>query len=132
MDEAPLVLLVDDDLGIQQVMQSVIEFNGYRVAVTDGDAALTEARRLHPDVVLLDIHMPRISGTDLYRQLARDPATTAIPVVLTSAVYDLPSVARKLGAASYLQKPYDMRMLADKIDPLIAAHRATRSQGETK
>lgn len=127
MDD-PLILLVEDDIGIQQVMKAVLEGEHYRVAVSDGPAALEDASRLQPDVILLDLYMPRVDGEEVYRHLEAEPATKDIPVVLTSAVYNLGAVAKRLKAESYLLKPYTLQLLKDKIGPLIEAHRAHRTE----
>lgn len=123
--EQATILLVEDNEEIRDIMRELLEHAHYTVVTTTGSGAKATARNLTPDVILLDLYMPGdTDGESVYRQLDADPATRDIPVVLTSAVDNLGTVAKRLNVDSYLMKPYTLLMLMDKIDPLIEAHRA--------
>ena len=119
------ILLVEDNAEIRDIMRQLLEHAQYTVVETDGPDAKAAALASTPDVILLDLYMPGVGdGETVYQQLDSDPRTRDIPVVLTSAVYNLGAVAKRLKVDSYLRKPYTLLMLMDKIDPLIEAHRA--------
>jgi DNA-binding response OmpR family regulator len=118
MTEAPLVLCADDDRDILALVALRLERAGYRVAqAVDGEQALSLARELHPDVLVLDVMMPRLTGTDVLAALRSDEATAGLRVVLLSARAQEADVERGLdaGADAYLAKPFQAGELLDVV-----------------
>jgi two-component system alkaline phosphatase synthesis response regulator PhoP len=124
LTEAPLILCADDDEDILALVVLRLERAGFRVAqASNGDQALHLARELRPDVAIVDVMMPRRSGTDVLRELRADDATKSIPVVLLSARAQESDVSRGLeaGADAYLPKPFTARELIGTIEELLGA-----------
>ncbi len=119
-----LVLIVDDSPTDVHVMQRALERGGYSTAAAaDGDEAIRKARELHPDLILMDIVMPGLNGFQATRQLASDPQTRAIPVIMVSSkdqesdrVWGL-----RQGAVDYLVKPVTAEQLLRKAQAAITA-----------
>jgi DNA-binding response OmpR family regulator len=115
-----MVLIVDDEIEVCKALELFLTKKGYRVSIaTDGTSALELVRENKPDIVLLDIIMPGMWGTDVLKQIKKiDPL---INVIMTTAVGDENEVkkALKAGALDYLIKPLDLRKLADLLDKLI-------------
>jgi len=105
------VLVVDDDRVIQQLLQVNLELEGYDVVATaaDGTEALDKIAKLKPDIVILDVMMPKMDGLEVCRRLRADPKTARIPVILLSArAQDLDiREGLDIGASAYLTKPFD-------------------------
>ena len=103
----PRVLMVEDHPDIADLYQLKLQLEGYRVAVaSDGEAALSMARSLMPDLILLDMHMPLLDGLQVLAALRDDETTDGVPVVVCSED-DSPQLmkeARRLGAVAYLVK----------------------------
>lgn len=103
------VLVVDDDPTVREALSLLLEDEGYRVLkVSNGREALQTARAEQPDVILLDIEMPVMTGPDTLVQLNKDPATAGIPVLMVT-VREAASDALgavQLGARYYIQKPW--------------------------
>ena len=121
MTDAPLVLCADDDRDILALLALRLERAGYRVAqAIDGEQALSLARELLPDVVVLDVMMPRLSGTEVLAALRADDATAALRVVLLSARAQEADVERGLeaGADAYLAKPFQAPELLEVVRKL--------------
>ena len=121
MTEAPLVLCADDDRDILALLALRLERAGYRVAqAIDGEQALSLARELLPDVVVLDVMMPRLSGTEVLAALRADGATAGLRVVLLSARAQEADVERGLeaGADAYLAKPFQAPELLEVVSQL--------------
>jgi CheY-like chemotaxis protein len=121
MTDAPLVLCADDDRDILALLALRLERAGYRVAqATDGEQALSLARELLPDVVVLDVMMPRLSGTEVLAALRADDATADLRVVLLSARAQEADVERGLaaGADAYLAKPFQAPELLEVVGQL--------------
>ena len=121
MTDAPLVLCADDDRDILALLALRLERAGYRVAqAIDGDQALSLARELLPDVVVLDVMMPRLSGTEVLAALRADGATAGLRVVLLSARAQEADVERGLeaGADAYLAKPFQAPELLEVVGQL--------------
>ena len=121
MTDAPLVLCADDDRDILALLALRLERAGYRVAqAIDGEQALSLARELLPDVVVLDVMVPRLSGTEVLAALRADGATAGLRVVLLSARAQEADVARGLeaGADAYLAKPFQAPELLEVVAQL--------------
>jgi len=123
MTDGPLVLCADDDHDILALLAIRLERAGFRVEqATDGEHALSLARKLRPDVLVLDVMMPRLSGTEVLVALRGDETTAAIPVVLLSARAQEADVERGLeaGADAYLAKPFQAPELIELVARLAA------------
>ena len=118
-----LVLIVDDSPTDVHVMQRALEQGGYRTAsAADGSEAIRKARELHPDLILMDIVMPGLNGFQATRQLAADPETRTIPVIMvTSKSQESDRVwGLRQGAVDYLEKPVTSDQLLRKAQAAIA------------
>ena len=113
--QAATVLVVDDEVAIRDLLLEYLQLWSYgAVPARDGVEALELARRLMPDLIILDVGMLPMSGLDVLRQLKQDPATRAIPVLLHS-VADEPEQLLALGAADFLPKPVSGARLREAI-----------------
>jgi CheY-like chemotaxis protein len=111
-DNAPLVMVVDDDPNARDLLAATVRREGYRVIeATDGEIALALAREWRPDVVTLDVLMPRMDGWAVLTALKSDPELVDIPVIIVTVLADR-GIAVSLGAAEFLTKPVDRVRLA--------------------
>ena len=104
------VLVVDDDAVIRALITVNLELEGFSVTTAvDGEDCLTQARTHLPDVITLDVMMPRMDGWEAARRLRADPATAGIKVVLLSALGQEVDRQRgdRIGVDAYLVKPFD-------------------------
>jgi two-component system cell cycle response regulator DivK len=100
-----LILIVDDFEPNRDLYAYVLSSNGFRVAVAStGQEALDQAFQLRPDLIIMDLSLPVISGPDAARRLKADERTRHIPIVIITA-YDLPNAAAELGCEAILTKP---------------------------
>lgn len=116
------VLVVDDDPVILGLLQVNFEMEGFRVlSASDGEAALEVARRSPPDVIILDVMMPKLDGHQVARALRDDPRLAAVPVIFLSARAQSADVAQglELGAADYVSKPFDPIELVDRVQAVL-------------
>ncbi|CAK0758900.1 Protein PilH [Gammaproteobacteria bacterium] len=112
------ILIVDDSPTEVYALEKMLQKHGYRTSSAgNGADAIAFTRKEHPDVVLMDIVMPGMSGFQATRQLNKDPATTAIPIiVVTTKSQEADKVwALRQGARDYLIKPVNESELVDKI-----------------
>ena len=116
----PRIVLADDNADMRAYIRSLLSEEYEVTAVEDGEVALAAARCSPPDLVLADIMMPRLDGLGLLKEIRRDPALTAIPVILLSALAGEDSKVEGLerGADDYLTKPFSARELRARV----AAH----------
>jgi signal transduction histidine kinase/CheY-like chemotaxis protein len=123
--DPPLVLVADDEINTTIMLQHIFERDGYHVErVTNGVAALDSARKLLPDLILLDILMPGLNGFEVLRMLREDEITASIPTIMITANAREPAdVARgmKLGADDYLYKPFAPQELLARAQSKIKA-----------
>jgi CheY-like chemotaxis protein len=122
MDNAkPVILVVDDDVPIQILMQSLLrEFGFQPVTAGGGEKALEVVRGgLRPDLVLLDMNMPGMSGPDTLHALRAELAQT--PIVIVSGERLTPRELESLGATGAVQKPFDVAELVTQIRNFVGA-----------
>ena len=101
------VLFVEDDVSVAQMYRLKLELDGYTVEVAgDGLVALEKAKTMHPDIIFLDIRLPKLDGLGVLERLRADPSTAPIPVVILSNWNEKELVERgvKLGALDHLIK----------------------------
>jgi DNA-binding response OmpR family regulator len=118
--EAPTktVLVVDDDHALRSLCRASLEEAGFRVLeAADGEQALASVHDEPPDLILLDIMMPGISGWEVTSALLADRSTDRIPIVFMSARTEVADRMRAfdLGARDYVMKPFDPRDLAETV-----------------
>jgi len=115
------VLVVDDEIDIRQAVVEVLAEEGYEViAACDGVEALAQLRAHHPDLVLLDLMMPRMSGWEFRAEQQHDPSVSDIPVIVLSALGRVSSIE----ADGFLPKPFDLEDLLSKVRRYDQAPRA--------
>jgi CheY-like chemotaxis protein len=117
------ILIVDDYAGARYFRSRVLSEAGYEVLeATSGEEALRVAATNRPALVLLDVNLPDISGTEVCQRLKADPATAAIPVIQITGAW-LSEEARQRGMASgadaYLTEPVDAAMLLRNVGDLL-------------
>jgi CheY-like chemotaxis protein len=120
----PRVLVADDDPIILRLLEINLGLEGFTVETAGrGEDALRRAQELRPDVIILDVMMPGMSGYDVADLLRKDPGTAAIPVVLLSARAQEEDRKRghALGVAEYVTKPFDPAELVDIVRRLATA-----------
>jgi chemosensory pili system protein ChpA (sensor histidine kinase/response regulator) len=130
-DRRTFVLVVDDSITVRRVTQRLLERNGMRVLTArDGLDAVTLLSEHVPDVILLDIEMPRMDGYEVAAQVRNDARLKDVPIIMITSRVGEKHRARaiELGVDDYLGKPYQEAQLLDAIAPLVARFR-TRKVG---
>jgi chemosensory pili system protein ChpA (sensor histidine kinase/response regulator) len=125
-DDRIFALVVDDSITVRRVTQRLLERNGMRVMTAkDGVEAMALLQEHVPDVILLDIEMPRMDGYEVAAHVRNDSRLADVPIIMiTSRVGDKHRArAIELGVDDYLGKPYQESQLLDAIEPLVLARR---------
>ncbi len=120
------ILVVDDEKKIVEIVKAYLEREGFKVTTAfDGRAALDSARRQHPDLIVLDLMLPEISGFDVCRALRKE---SDVPIIMLTARDESTDkiVGLELGADDYVTKPFDPKELVSRIKAVLR-----RSQGQT-
>jgi DNA-binding response OmpR family regulator len=118
----PLVLVADDDRDILSLVAFRLERSGYRVVQAhDGREALDLALEEKPDLAVLDLMMPRLTGLEVTRALRDDERTREVPVILLTARVQESDVQAGFaaGATAYVKKPFSPQELRDRVDALL-------------
>jgi two-component system alkaline phosphatase synthesis response regulator PhoP len=116
------ILVVDDEVYIVHILEFSLRMEGYEVATAlDGEQAIEKVAAEHPDLIVLDIMMPKLDGYDACRRLKGNPETHDIPIILLSAKGR--NVDQKMGidagADDYITKPFSPRKLVEKINTML-------------
>ena len=112
------VLIVDDEESGRQTVESVLEGEGYNIAMAEnGFQAIEKARSLLPDVILLDVMMPGMTGFEVCQRIRSDPQLAEIPIILLTALDDRESMLSglKSGADDFISKPFDRFELRARV-----------------
>jgi len=126
-DERIFAMVVDDSITVRRVTQRLLERNGMRViTANDGLEALSLLQEHVPDVILLDIEMPRMDGYEVAAHVRNDPRLADVPIIMVTSRVGEKHRARaiELGVDDYLGKPYQESQLLDSVETLVLARRA--------
>ena len=126
MAEAPRILLVDDEPSILKVVSKRLEVEGYQVLVAiEGQEALAKAQAERPDLIILDLMLPKLNGYEVCTMLKQDTRYQQIPIMLfTAKAQDTDEqLGMECGADAYVRKPFRAQELLETIRRLLAASR---------
>ena len=126
------VLVVEDDLLNRMFLCAALEGGGFVTeSVSDGAQVIEAARRLHPDLITMDINLPHVSGIELIKRLRADDELGQIPIFAVTAYVGKgeESRIRKAGADDFLAKPITMKALLDTINRLLPGDRSASEEG---
>lgn len=116
------ILVVDDELDVQSIISFRLEINGYDVSVaSDGQDGLDKIKEGKPNLVLLDLMLPKINGFEICRMIKFDDKFKDLPIIILSALdkEDDRKKAMDAGADAYFLKPFDLESLLGKISSLL-------------
>ena len=119
----PLVLIVDDDPGVRAFVRASLEFEGYEVREAgNADEGLAALEEEPPDLILLDVMMPRVDGWEMLRRVQERHGVGSIPVIMLSGkVEGAPDDAAQRGATGFIGKPFDPQQLIASAKQILAA-----------
>ena len=126
------ILVVDDEKDILNLITHQLEKAGFKVIpASDGTTALSMARKSHPDLILLDLLLPDLEGTEVQKLLKQDPETKDIPVIMVTAKGEEVDkiVGLELGADDYITKPFSVRELVLRVKAVL---KRVKGKGEEK
>ncbi len=124
------ILVVDDEDDILKLLRKILEAEGFKVVeARDGEEALTRVRETRPNLVVLDLNLPKVDGFEVCDTIKKDAELKAIPVIMLTAAYDKVEHAERglvLGADEYVVKPFLREVLLHNIKRLL--NRARQAQ----
>lgn len=115
------ILVVDDEPDILEISTVRLEKMGYDVIkVVDAESAIEALEKTRPDLILLDLLLPKMQGDEFCKKIKADPKYADIPVILfTASILRVPSKVREMGADDYIMKPFEPRDLIRKVQKYI-------------
>lgn len=116
------ILLVDDEIDFVEVLSTRLEANGFEVLPAyDGEEALEKVKEAKPDLIILDIMMPKINGFDVCRKLKLDQNYKDIPIIMLTAKFQASDIkfGSAMGADAYITKPFEPQVLLGKVNELL-------------
>ena len=116
------ILIVEDEDAIVEIVSQALRRHGYdTVCASDGDAALEKVFSLRPDLVILDLMLPRMDGWEVCRRIKAEPETERTPILMLTARRDERDVVEglELGADDYMKKPFSLAELAARVKALL-------------
>ncbi len=111
------ILVVDDERGTVSTLKMSLESDNYKVVEAyTGDGAIRKARSEVPDLILLDLMLPDMTGYEICNKIRKDPLTRSIPIIMLTGMGETGRIAGlELGANDYITKPFDLNELKAKI-----------------
>ncbi len=121
-DKTPVILVVDDNQQNLELLQAYLEDMDYvTVPAKDGPTALDIVAGDAPDLILLDVMMPKMSGFEVCRRIKNDPATTNIPIIMVTALNELGDIERGIdsGSDDFVSKPVNKLELLTRVRTML-------------
>ena len=120
LQQSPDILIVDDDMDIRYMMQSILNYEGYQTKTCSGaDELNTLLSDMRPAAIIMDMLLSGTDGKEICRKLKKKEATKHIPVMMISAHPDAESICREAGADDFLEKPFEIDVFINKTRSLI-------------
>jgi CheY-like chemotaxis protein len=124
---AKRILIVDDNEHLRQILSSILRFSGYEISeAATSTQAIEKAVSARPNLILLDLNLPDMTGTDVSKAICKDQRTAGIPIVGCSAYLGLEwrEVALRAGMVDYLEKPISAAAIEAVVEQLILSENA--------
>jgi CheY-like chemotaxis protein len=124
---AKRILIVDDNEHLRQILSSILRFSGYEISEAGtGTQAIEKAVSAKPNLILLDLNLPDMTGADVSKAICKDQRTAGIPIVGCSAYLGLEwrKVALRAGMVDYLEKPISAAAIEAVVEQLILSENA--------
>lgn len=116
MQRRKIILVIDDDEDFQMILKITLSQKGFQVrSLLDGQLADTLKEQPSPDIILLDVDLPKVNGVEVGRQLKKNASTRDVPIIMVSANPFISELCREAGATDYVQKPFTLKALLDKV-----------------
>lgn len=114
---AQKILVIDDEPNVIRIVRTRLEANGYEVAdACDGEDGLKKVKLERPDLILVDVMMPKMNGYDFVRNIRADVSTENIPIIMLTAKGKMKDLFNLEGVEDYIVKPYEPEVLLSKIE----------------
>lgn len=110
------LLVIEDDEGIREMLELVLNYDGHEVIIAKDGTILEDLASMKPDIIFLDEWLCKERGSDLCKKLKANPETAAIPVILISAMMSVEQFSKKAGADGFIRKPFDLGELTQVIN----------------
>ena len=120
MEKKAKILVVDDDSGIGEMLKTLLEFYGYYVLVTEQPEEVESIiMNKEIDLVMLDMLISGVNGTDVCARLRKNTSTAHIPILMMSALHDAGEKCKKAGANDFIAKPFEVKDFLSSIEATI-------------
>lgn len=114
------ILFCDNDKSIQEVVKIIVEEIGYEIeTVSDNNDIIRKIKNYKPDLLLLDLWMPNISGQEIVRKIKSDKQTRNIPIIIVSAIDQSKEIVKNMGVRDFLAKPFNIDDLIALVDKYL-------------
>ena len=120
---SPKILIIDDDISMRNLLNKLLKRYGYEtILAEDGEEGVAVAKQVHPDLIILDVVMPRMDGLTAGRLIKSHEPLRRVPIIFLSAAASETDTdaAEETGAEVYITKPFDVKRLTSVVNDLLA------------
>jgi len=122
MSDKKTVLLIDDEVDLVEMLKFQLNKKGYHVVTAlDGLEGLERLKTVHPDLIILDVNMPRMNGIEFYNQICDAENKPKYPIFVLTARANLENLFKDLDVKGFMSKPFEVHRLIEDIDKILAS-----------
>ena len=126
------ILMIDDDKDFLRAIQAILDQEGYKISTAyDGETGMKKAVSLQPDLIILDVMLPKKDGYSICHQLKHQPQTSHIPILIVTSL-DSELIAKGHNADGYFEKPVESQVLLEKVHQLITDSKSEKKEKKSK
>ena len=128
-DKQKIILLIDDEINLQQLIKIALKSRNYHVeTANNGVEGLAKLETIEPDLIILDMNMPKMRGLEFYQRICDDTKCPRYPILMLTARANIEPIFKQLNIAGFIAKPFEIADLLHEVESIIQKNQIPTSK----